>query len=67
MQLRWTLVPIECGYAKAPRVRVVDRRAEGEEGVVVVSLEASTEEQVDIVIRELNKLLPEPFELLPKA
>ncbi|KAM5534582.1 hypothetical protein V8D89_011786 [Ganoderma adspersum] len=41
---------------------------EGEEGVVVVPLEASTEEQADIAIRELNKLLgPEPLELLPKA
>ncbi|CDO68956.1 hypothetical protein BN946_scf184782.g4 [Trametes cinnabarina] len=34
---------------------------EGEEGVVVVPLEASTEEQADIAIRELSKLLPEPL------
>ena len=40
---------------------------EGEEGVVVVPLEASTEEQADIAIRELNRLLPEPLELVPKA
>ncbi|KAI0633231.1 carbohydrate kinase [Trametes polyzona] len=33
----------------------------GEEGVVVVPLEASTEEQADIAIRELSKLLPEPL------
>lgn len=32
---------------------------EGEDGVVVVPLEASTEEQADIAIRELNELLPE--------
>ncbi|TBU31718.1 carbohydrate kinase [Dichomitus squalens] len=35
---------------------------EGEEGVVVVPLDASTEEQTEIAIRELNKLLPEPLE-----
>ena len=40
---------------------------EGEEGVVVVPLEASTEEQADMAIQELNRLLPEPLELLPKA
>ena len=40
---------------------------EGEEGVMVVPLEASTEEQADIAIRELNKLLPEPLELLSKV
>ncbi|PIL35960.1 hypothetical protein GSI_01620 [Ganoderma sinense ZZ0214-1] len=40
---------------------------EGEEGVVVVPLEASTEQQADIAIRELNKLLPEPLEPLFKA
>ena len=34
---------------------------EGEDGVVVVPLEASTEEQADIAIRELNKILPEPL------
>ncbi|KAI9067277.1 hypothetical protein FKP32DRAFT_268951 [Trametes sanguinea] len=34
---------------------------EGEEGVVVVPLDASTEEQADIAIRELSKLLPEPL------
>ncbi|KAI0744088.1 P-loop containing nucleoside triphosphate hydrolase protein [Daedaleopsis nitida] len=34
---------------------------EGEDGVVVVPMEASTEEQTDIAIRELNKLLPEPL------
>ncbi|RPD78716.1 carbohydrate kinase [Lentinus tigrinus ALCF2SS1-7] len=34
---------------------------EGEDGVVVVPLEASTEEQADIAIRELSKLLPEPL------
>ncbi|TFK85542.1 carbohydrate kinase [Polyporus arcularius HHB13444] len=34
---------------------------EGEEGVVVVPLDASTEEQAEIAIRELNELLPEPL------
>ncbi|KAI0709551.1 carbohydrate kinase [Cerioporus squamosus] len=34
---------------------------EGEDGVVVVPLEASTEEQAEIAIRELNKILPEPL------
>ncbi|KAI0358553.1 carbohydrate kinase [Trametes cingulata] len=34
---------------------------EGEEGVVVVPLAASTEEQADIAMRELSKLLPEPL------
>ncbi|KAI0745878.1 carbohydrate kinase [Earliella scabrosa] len=34
---------------------------EGEDGVVVVPLDATTEEQVDIVIRGLNELLPEPL------
>ena len=34
---------------------------EGEDGVVVVPLEASTEEQADIAIQELSKLLPEPL------
>ncbi|KAI8994005.1 carbohydrate kinase [Trametes punicea] len=34
---------------------------EGEEGVVVVPLDASTEEQADIALRELNALLPEPL------
>ncbi len=34
---------------------------EGEEGVVVVPLDASTEEQAEIAIRELNALLPEPL------
>ena len=30
----WAMVPVECGFVRAPRVRVVDRRgkAEGEEG-----------------------------------
>ena len=34
---------------------------EGEDGVVVVPLDATTEEQVDIAIRGLNGLLPEPL------
>lgn len=34
---------------------------EGEDGVVVVPLDATTEEQVDIAIRGLNSLLPEPL------
>ncbi|KAI0775820.1 carbohydrate kinase [Trametes elegans] len=34
---------------------------EGEEGVVVVPLDATTEEQADIAIRELSKMLPEPL------
>ena len=40
--------------------------AEGEEGVVVVPLDTSTEEQTEIAIRELNNLLPEPLELAAK-
>ncbi|KAI1795597.1 carbohydrate kinase [Ganoderma leucocontextum] len=40
---------------------------EGEEGVVVVPLEGSTEEQTDIAIRELNKLLPEPLSVGPPS
>ena len=39
---------------------------EGEEGVVVVPLDASTEEQTEIAIRELDNLLPEPLELAAK-
>ena len=39
---------------------------EGEEGVVVVPLDASTEEQTEIAIRELNNLLPEPLGLAAK-
>ncbi|KAI0034857.1 Gryzun, putative trafficking through golgi-domain-containing protein, partial [Vararia minispora EC-137] len=36
VRLSWILVPLECGYVRAPRVRVVDRRGEGEnEGIVV--------------------------------
>ena len=34
---------------------------EGEEGVVVVPLDATTEEQTNIAIQELNKVLPVPF------
>ncbi|KAJ8494988.1 hypothetical protein ONZ51_g1995 [Trametes cubensis] len=34
---------------------------EGEEGVVVVPLDTTTEEQADIAMRELSKLLPEPL------
>ncbi|KAH9858449.1 carbohydrate kinase [Lenzites betulinus] len=34
---------------------------EGEDGVVVVPLDATTEEQADIAVRELSKLLPEPL------
>ncbi|KAI0373931.1 carbohydrate kinase [Pilatotrama ljubarskyi] len=34
---------------------------EGEEGVVVVPLAASTKEQADIAMRELSRLLPEPL------
>lgn len=34
---------------------------EGEEGVVVVPLDATTEEQADIAVRGLNELLPEPL------
>jgi hypothetical protein len=34
--LRWALVPLECGFVRAPHVRVLDRRDAGaEEGVVV--------------------------------
>ena len=34
---------------------------EGEEGVVVVPLDATTEEQTNIAIQELNKVLPVPL------
>ena len=34
---------------------------EGEEGVVVVPLDATTEEQLEIAMRGLNELLPEPL------
>ena len=34
---------------------------EGEEGVVVVPLDRTTEEQADIAIQELSELLPEPL------
>ena len=34
---------------------------EGEDGVVVVPLDATTEEQVDIALKELSQLLPEPL------
>ncbi len=40
---------------------------QGEDGVVVVPLEASTEEQADIALRELNKLLPQPLGELSKV
>ena len=34
-ELRWNMVPVECGLVRVPRIRVVDRRVgsgEGEEG-----------------------------------
>ncbi|KAI0823619.1 carbohydrate kinase [Trametes gibbosa] len=34
---------------------------EGEDGVVVIPLDATTKEQTDIAVRELCKLLPEPL------
>ena len=42
-ELRWNMVPVECGLVRVPRIRVVDRRVgsgEGEEGeeVEVVDL-----------------------------